>query len=42
MALPKFTIPDKKVLYIVMKEFNGGRLLRLRVRNRQLMRAREI
>lgn len=41
-ALPKFTIPNKKVLFIVLKERNGGRLLRLRVRNRQLMRAREI
>lgn len=42
IALPKFTIPDHKALYIVLKEKNGGRLLRLRIRNKLLIRAGEI
>jgi len=42
VALPKFTIPDHKALYIVLKEKNGGRLLRLRIRNKMLIRARVI
>ena len=41
-ALTSFTIPDKKVLFIVLKEKNGGRLLRLRLKNKMLMRARQI
>lgn len=41
-ALPKFTIPDKKLLFVVVKERNGGRLLRLQIKNKRLMRARLI
>lgn len=42
VALPKFTIPNKKVLYVVFKEKNGGRLLRLKIKNKLLIRAKEI
>ena len=42
VGLRKFTIPDHKALYIVLKEKNGGRLLRLRIRNQLLIKAREI
>jgi hypothetical protein len=42
VALPKFTIPDKKLLFIVLKEKGGGRLLRLRLKNKMLMKARQI
>jgi len=42
VALPKFTIPNHKALYIVLKEKNGGRLLRIRIKNKLLIRAREI
>jgi len=39
-ALPKFTIPDKKYLAIQLMEKNGGRHLEVKVKNRQLIRAR--
>lgn len=42
VALSRFTIPNKKVLYVVFKEKNGGRLLRLKIKNKLLIRAREI
>jgi conjugative transposon TraN protein len=42
VALSKFTIPNKKLLYVVFKEKNGGRLLRLKIKNRLLIRAKEI
>jgi conjugative transposon TraN protein len=38
----KFTIPGKKVLYLIIKEKDGGRLLRLRITNRELLKARLI
>lgn len=40
MALEKFTIPDKKYLAIQMMEKNGGRHFLLKVRNRDIMKAR--
>jgi len=42
VALPKFTIPNKKMLFIVFKEDRGGRLLLLKIKNKRLIRAREI
>ncbi|MFP9100709.1 conjugative transposon protein TraN [Flavobacterium sp. RHBU_24] len=39
-SLPKFTIPDKKYLVLQLMEKNGGRHLEVRVKNRQLVRAR--
>jgi conjugative transposon TraN protein len=39
IALPKFTIPDKKYLAIELMEKNGGRHLSLYIRNKQLVRA---
>ena len=41
-AFQKFTIPDQKVLVIVIKERNGGRLLRLLVKNKELLSAKVI
>lgn len=38
-VLPKFTIPDKKLLYIGLMEKNGGRQLRLEIKNKVLMGA---
>jgi len=37
---PKFTIPDKKYLFIQIMEKNGGRHLQLRVHNRTIVKAR--
>ncbi len=42
VALPKFTIPDKKLLYIQLTEKNGGRNLQLKIRNRNIIHAKEI
>jgi conjugative transposon TraN protein len=42
IALPKFTIPDKKYLFIQLMEKAGGRHLSLAVRNRTLMKARPV
>jgi hypothetical protein len=39
VALPKFTIPDQKHLKIDLMETNGGRNLRLKIKNRHLMKA---
>lgn len=39
-ALPKFTIPDKKWLYVQMMEKNGGRHLHLRIGNRIIVNAK--
>lgn len=39
LAVPKFTIPDRKYLAIQLMEKNGGRHLELRIKNRTLMRA---
>lgn len=42
IALPKFTIPDKKYLSVEMMEKNGGRHLSLYIRNKQLIRAGQL
>jgi conjugative transposon TraN protein len=42
IAVPKFTIPDGKYLAIEVMESNGGRHLALRVKNRHVMKAREL
>lgn len=42
IAVPKFTIPDGKLLVIEMMERNGGRHLLLRAKNRHLMKARQL
>ena len=39
-ALPKFTIPDAKVLVIELTEQHGGRHQRLHIRNRAIVKAR--
>jgi len=39
-ALPKFTIPDAKVLVIELMEKHGGRHLRLHVKDRAIVKAR--
>jgi len=40
VALPKFTIPDQKSLFIQVVEKNGGRHLQLRIRNRTIVKAK--
>lgn len=42
VALPKFTIPDKKLLYVQLIEKNGGRHLQVRISNRKLIKAKSI
>lgn len=39
VALPKFTIPDKKYLAVELMEKNGGRHLQLRIKNKSIIRA---
>lgn len=39
-ALPKFTIPHKKYLHIIILEKDGGRSLHIDLRNRALVKAR--
>ena len=39
VALPKFTIPDKKFCYIQLMEKNGGRHLQLKLSNKKLLKA---
>ena len=39
VALPKFTIPDKKVLIIEIQERNGGRHFYYKLKNTQLINA---
>lgn len=41
-ALPRFTLPDKKILVIDVSEKNGGRHLQLLANNYTLVRARLI
>jgi conjugative transposon TraN protein len=41
-AIPKFTIPDAKVLKISLQEKNGGRHLNLTLKNKHLMKAKRI
>jgi conjugative transposon TraN protein len=42
IALPKFTIPDKKYLSVQLMEQNGGRNLALRIKNKLLMSAKAL
>jgi len=42
VALPKFTIPDKKHFYIQVMEKNGGRNLRLKINNRRIVKAKTL
>src|SRR6185437_6824616 len=39
VALPVFTIPDQKLLYIQLMENNGGRNLSLEIKNRDIIKA---
>ena len=39
IAVPKFTIPRGKFLFIEIMEENGGRNLALRVKNKQVLKA---
>lgn len=41
-ALPKFTIPERKFLYIQLMEKNGGRHLHLNVQNRSIVKAKRL
>jgi conjugative transposon TraN protein len=41
-ALPKFTIPDRKLLSIQLMEKNGGRNLQLSVPNRTILKAKSL
>lgn len=41
-VVPKFTIPDKKYLSIELMEKNGGRHLKLKIKNKNLIKARLI
>jgi len=41
-AIPKVTIPDAKRLFIELTETNGGRNLKLAIRNRAIIRAKNI
>lgn len=38
-AVPKFTIPDSKILAVQLMEKNGGRHLEIEIKNRHLMNA---
>lgn len=40
VALPRFTIPDKKLFYVQVMEKNGGRNLRLKISNRRIVKAK--
>lgn len=40
VAFPKFTIPDKKNLYVQMMERNGGRHLHIKIGNRTIIKAK--
>ncbi len=42
VALPKFTIPEGKLVVVEMMERNGGRHLFLRAKNRHVMKARQL
>lgn len=41
-ALPKFTIPDRKFLFVQLMERNGGRNLHLNMLNRSIVKAKSI
>jgi hypothetical protein len=40
VALPKFTIPDKKLMVVQLMEKNGGRNLSLKINNNKLVKAK--
>ncbi len=42
IVVPKFTIPDKKEFYFEVYEANGGRTITLRIKNRQLLKAKPV
>lgn len=42
VAVPKFTIPDQKEFFFEVYELNGGRTISLRIKNRQLLKAKPI
>lgn len=42
VALSKFTIPDKKLLFVQLMEQNGGRHLQLKIQNKTIIGARLI
>lgn len=42
LALPKFTIPDRKVLTIQLMEKSGGRNLELKVKNKIIVQAKPL
>lgn len=42
IALPKRTIPDKKILLVQLMEENGGRHLSIRLHNRHLIKAKPL
>jgi hypothetical protein len=42
VALPRVTIPDRKQFRVELYEKDGGRALSLRIRNRQILRARSL
>lgn len=41
-AIPKFTIPDAKILAIELMEKRGGRHLRVAIKNKSIMKARPV
>lgn len=42
VAVPKFTIPNKKQLILELLEKNGGRNLKIKIKNKHIMKARAI
>jgi hypothetical protein len=42
VALPKFTIPDKKLFYVQVLEKNGGRNLKIKISNRRIVKAKTL
>lgn len=42
IALPKFTIPDQKILSLQMMEAQGGRHLSIRIKNKTLLKAKQL
>ncbi len=42
VVLPKFTIPDKKLLFIQLMEQNGGRNLELKIKNKIIVGAKAV
>lgn len=41
-VVPKFTIPDAKLLHIEVMEHNGGRHLTLKIKNKLVVKARTV